>query len=132
MNIKEAARISRLPPKKIRFYEEIGQVRVQRAGNGYRRFEERDVCKLAFVGRARGLGFSVAECRELLALYEDRSLVIGDVGRIAEAMLARIEAKRRDLDALRRAVAKLKASCQADQRPDCPMLDDLEGRMHAG
>ena len=66
MNIKEVARISRVPAKTIRFYEEIGLVRVRRAGNGYRRFDERDLYKLAFIGRARGLGFSVADCRELL------------------------------------------------------------------
>lgn len=127
MNINEVARISRVPAKTIRFYEEIGLVRVRRAGNGYRRFDERDMYKLAFIGRARSLGFSVQDCRELLALYEDRNRASADVKRIAEATLERIDAKFLELDAMRRALTLLIASCDGDQRPDCPILDDLEG-----
>jgi Cu(I)-responsive transcriptional regulator len=129
MNINEVARISRLPAKTIRFYEAIGLVRLRRAGNGYRRFGERDLYKLAFIGRARRLGFSVQDCRELLALYEDRNRPNADVRRIAEATLERIDAKLVELDAMRRALTQLIASCHGDQRPDCPILDDLEGRM---
>lgn len=127
MNIKEVARISRVPTKTIRFYEEIGLVRVRRAGNGYRRFDERDLYKLAFIGRARGLGFSVADCRELLALSEGRNRASADLKRIAEAQLGPIEAKLRELEALQRVLAQLVASCHGDQRPDCPIFDDLEG-----
>ena len=132
MNINEVARISRLPAKTIRFYEAIGLVRLRRAGNGYRRFGERDLYKLAFIGRARRLGFSVQDCRELLALYEDRNRPTADVRRIAEATLERIDAKLVELDAMRRALTQLIASCHGDQRPDCPILDDLEGRMPRG
>ena len=127
MNINEVARISRVTAKTIRFYEEIGLVRVRRAGNGYRRFDERDMYKLAFIGRARSLGFSVQDCRELLALYEDLNRASADVKRIAEATLERIDAKLLELDAMRRALTLLIASCHGDQRPDCPILDDLEG-----
>lgn len=127
MNINEVARISRVPAKTIRFYEEIGLVRVRRAGNGYRRFDERDLYKLPFIGRARSLGFSVQDCRELLALYEDRHRASADVRRIAEATLERIDARLRELDAMRRALTQLIASYHGDLRPDCPVLDDLEG-----
>lgn len=132
MNINEVARICRVPAKTIRFYEEIGLVRLRRSGNGYRRFDERDMYKLAFIGRARGLGFSVQDCRELMTLYEDRSRASADVKCIAEATLERIDAKLRELDAMRPALALLVASCHGDQRPDCPILDDFEGRMPQG
>jgi MerR family transcriptional regulator, copper efflux regulator len=72
MNIKEVAEISRLSAKTIRFYEEIGLVRPGQAPNGYRRFSDRDLHKLAFVGHARSLCFTVEDCRTLLSLYEDR------------------------------------------------------------
>ena len=72
MNIKEVAEISRLSAKTIRFHEEIGLVRPGRASNGRRRFEDRDLHKLAFIGRAGSLGSSVEEdCRTLLSLYQD-------------------------------------------------------------
>ena len=71
MNIGEVAERSGIPPKTIRYYEDIGLVRPQRSGNGYRAFRETDLHKLAFLGRARALGFSIEDCRNLLNLYED-------------------------------------------------------------
>jgi MerR family transcriptional regulator, copper efflux regulator len=72
MNIGAAARRSGLPPKTIRYYEEIGLLTASRAANGYRDYSEADVQRLGFVQRARRLGFSVEECRQLLSLYSDR------------------------------------------------------------
>ena len=69
MNIGEVAERSGIPPKTIRYYEDIGLVRPQRSGNGYRAFAETDLHKLAFLGRARALGFSIEDCRTLLGLY---------------------------------------------------------------
>ena len=127
MNIKEVAGISRLPAKTIRFYEEIGLVRPGRAANGYRRFSEHDLHKLAFIGRARNLGFTVEDCRTLLSLYEDRGRASAEVKQIAENHLHRIEEKIVELQAMKRTLDELVASCRGDHRPDCPILEDLAG-----
>ena len=125
MNIKQVAEVSRLPAKTIRFYEDIGLVKPGRATNGYRRFTERDLHKLAFIGRARSLGFTVEDCRTLLSLYEDRDRASAEVKQIAEDHLSRIEAKLVELEAMKRTLRDLVRSCRGDQRPDCPILEDL-------
>ena len=127
MNIKEVAEISRVPAKTIRFYEEIGLVRPGRGSNGYRRFSERDLHKLAFIGRARGLGFTIEDCRTLLSLYEDRARASAEVKRVAEHHLDRVEAKIAELEAMKRVLSELVTSCRGDHRPDCPILEDLAG-----
>ena len=131
MNIKEVAALSRVPAKTIRFYEEIGLVKPGRADNGYRRFSERDLHKLAFIGRARSLGFTVEDCRTLLSLYEDRDRASAEVKRVAEEHLCRIEAKIAELEAIKRTLADLVKSCRGDHRPECPILEDLTGKMVA-
>ena len=125
VNIKEVAEVSRLPAKTIRFYEDIGLVKPGRATNGYRRFTERDLHKLAFIGRARSLGFTVEDCRTLLSLYEDRDRASAEVKQIAEDHLSRIEAKIVELEAMKRTLRDLVRSCRGDHRPDCPILEDL-------
>lgn len=128
MNIKDVAEISRLPAKTIRFYEDIGLVRPGRAPNGYRRFTERDLHKLAFIGRARSLGFTVEDCRTLLSLYEDRGRASAEVKQIAEDHLRRIEAKIVELEAMKGTLVELIDACLGDHRPDCPILEDLAGK----
>ncbi len=127
MNIGQAETLTGLPAKTIRYYEEIGLVVPARQGNGYRDYGETDVHKLAFLHRARGLGFSVEECRTLLSLYQDRHRASADVKTIAEGHLARIESKIAELQSLRRTLAHLIEACHGDARPDCPILDDLAG-----
>ena len=90
MNIKDVAERSGLPAKTIRYYEDIGLITPLRSANGYRAFRESDLHKLAFLARARGLGFSIEDCRKLLALYEDRSRASADVKSLAEAHLEQI------------------------------------------
>ncbi|WYK04349.1 Cu(I)-responsive transcriptional regulator [Cereibacter sphaeroides f. sp. denitrificans] len=125
MNIKEAGSRSGLPAKTIRYYEEIGLVRPMRDANGYRRFREDDLHKLAFLGRARSLGFSIEECRTLLALWEDRSRASADVKRLAERHLAQIAGKIAELQAMQTTLAHLVSACSGDDRPDCPILEGL-------
>ncbi|MET4101492.1 MerR family copper efflux transcriptional regulator [Roseovarius sp. MBR-78] len=125
MNIGDVAQRTGLPAKTIRYYEEIGLVRPLRETNGYRRFRESDVHKLGFLGRARSLGFSIEDCRGLLALYEDAGRASADVKRIAAAHLARIDAKIAELDAMRATLSHLVDACAGDHRPDCPILSDL-------
>ena len=126
MNIKEVAQASGLPAKTIRYYEEIGLIRPHRAANGYRSFEQADLHKLAFLGRARSLGFSIEECRALLALYEDKSRASADVKTMAQAHLHQIEAKIAELSAMRDTLSELVQACVGDDRPDCPILRGIE------
>jgi Cu(I)-responsive transcriptional regulator len=125
MNIGEVAAATGLPAKTIRYYEDIGLVTPPRDVNGYRAFRNRDLHRLAFLGRARSLGFSIADCRALLSLWEDQSRASAEVKGIAEAHLAAIGAKIAELRALEKTLAHLVHCCAGDDRPDCPILDDL-------
>lgn len=126
MNIGEAATRSGLPAKTIRYYEDIGLISApSRRPSGYRDYAARDVHVLRFLHRARDLGFSVEECRQLLALYNDRERASADVKKLAEERIAAIDEKIRQLGALRATLSDLARRCHGDDRPDCPILDDL-------
>lgn len=127
MNISEVAAASGLPAKTIRYYEDIDLVRPARSPNGYRTFTERDAHKLAFLSRARSLGFSIVECRALLSLYQDRDRASADVRQVAAAHLDRIAQKIAGLQTMQATLETLVARCHGDGRPDCPILDDLAG-----
>jgi len=127
MNISAVADRAGLPAKTIRYYEEIGLLRPERRANNYRDYSDRDLHTLRFLQRARGLGFSIQECRALLALYEDRNRASADVRRLAESRIADIDRKIAELNSLRATLAHLVAACHGDERPDCPILDDLAG-----
>ncbi|WP_296476587.1 Cu(I)-responsive transcriptional regulator [Roseinatronobacter sp.] len=125
MNISEVGKLSGLPPKTIRFYDDIGLIQPKRDTNGYRIFSESDLHRLAFLRRARALGFSVQECRQLLALYHDETRASSDVKALAREHLARIDQQLEELGQMRRTLADLIESCAGDNRPDCPILRDL-------
>lgn len=130
MNIGQAAHASGLTAKTIRYYEDIGLLRPPRDTNGYRVFRPSDIHKLAFLSRARGLGFSISECRTLLSLYEDETRASEDVKRLAQDHLARIDARIAELLSLRDTLADLVSSCAGNDRPDCPILADLAAGPH--
>jgi len=125
MNIGDVAALSGLPAKTIRYYEEIGLCVPPRAGNGYRVYRERDAHMLRFLARARSLGFSIEECRALVSLYQDSDRASADVKRLAQAHLADIDAKIRELKDMRAVIAHLVGACHGDARPDCPILEEL-------
>ena len=125
MNISDVARDTGLPPKTIRYYEEIGLIRPMRGENGYRVFRDSDVHKLAFLGRARTLGFSIEDCRTLLALYEDQDRASADVKQVAQDHLEQIEDKIAQLQSMQATLQHLVRECAGDNRPDCPILSDL-------
>ncbi len=125
MNIGDVAARSGIPPKTIRYYEDIGLVTPPRDTNGYRVFRETDMHKLAFMGRARALGFTIENCRNLLALWEDKERASADVRNIAKEHLAQIETKIADLNAMRDTLKTLVSSCSGDNRPECPILNNL-------
>jgi len=125
MNIGQASEHSGLAPKTIRYYEDIGLIRPDRGGNGYRDYAEADVHKLRFLQRSRGLGFSVEECRQLLALYEDKDRASSDVKELTQTKLTEIDRKIRELTELRRTLEHLVHACHGNDRPDCPILEEL-------
>ncbi len=127
MNIGEAAERAGLPIKTLRYYEEIGLVAPARQANGYRDYGEAEVHKLQFLQRARGLGFSIEDCRALLSLYEDRKRASADVKRLALARIEEIDRKLEELKGLRATLDSLARACHGDARPDCPILEDLAG-----
>jgi Cu(I)-responsive transcriptional regulator len=125
MNIGEASRRSGLPAKTIRYYEQIGLMTPARRDNDYRDYAERDVHELRFVARARALGFSIEECRRLLALYRDRTRSSADVREAAQRHLAQIRSKIAELREMERTLNRLVDACHGDDKPDCPILDGL-------
>lgn len=127
MNVSQAARHSGLPAKTIRYYEDVGLICPERAANGYRRYSDADIHSLAFLKRARGLGFSIEECRQLMTLYKDKGRASHDVREIAVAHIAAIDARLAELKSMRRTLDTLIHACHGDQRPDCPILDDMAG-----
>ena len=127
MKIGEASKRSGISERMIRHYEKIGLVApAARRDSGYRDYDERDVHTLRFIGRARDLGFGIDEIGQLLALWHDRSRSSADVKALALARAAELKRKATELDAMRRTLERLAAECHGDERPDCPILHDLE------
>jgi MerR family transcriptional regulator, copper efflux regulator len=128
VNIGAAAAASGVTAKMIRHYEAIGLLRAaQRRGNAYRDYGERDLHELRFIRRARRLGFSIAEIGELLTLWRDRSRPSREVKRIAEAHIGDLQSRVAEMQAMANMLRELVAACHGDDRPDCPILDDLAG-----
>jgi len=128
MNIGTAASKSGVPAKTIRYYESIGLIPpATRAENGYRHYTDVDVATLRFIQRARKLGFPVKDVGNLLELWRDRKRSSANVKRVALNHIGEIEKRVAELDSIRRTLVHLTDRCHGDQRPDCPILDDLSG-----
>lgn len=128
MKIGEASAASAVSQRMIRHYEKIGLMPpAARRESGYRDYDQRDVHTLKFIGRARDAGFPTEEIRQLLELWNDRERSSSDVKSLALARAAVLKRKARELDAMRRTLEDLAARCQGDDRPDCPIIGELEG-----
>lgn len=127
MNIGQAAGRANLPPKTIRYYEEIGLIKPARAENGYRDYSDDDIHRLAFLQRSRSLGFSIEECRLLLSLYGDDQRASADVKTLALEKVVEIDRKIDELKSLRTTLSTLAKQCQGNDKPNCPIIDDLAG-----
>lgn len=126
MNISAAAERSGVSAKMIRYYESIGLIRsADRRDNNYRDYGDSEVAMLQFVRRTRDLGFSLEEVRALLALWQDRKRSSREVRRLAAKHLSDLETKLAEMRAVARALKRLVDTCHGDDRPDCPILDDL-------
>ena len=128
MNIGQAAQHANLPPKTIRYYEDIALIKPDRAENGYRDYSEADVHRLRFIQRSRSLGFTIEECRTLLSLYEDKHRASADVKALARQKITEIERKMEELKSLRETLSVLVKHCHGDDRPDCPIIESLAGQ----
>ncbi|HTS91817.1 MAG TPA: Cu(I)-responsive transcriptional regulator [Stellaceae bacterium] len=128
MNIGTVSRATGLPAKTIRYYESIGLVApAERSAGNYRRYGESELMALRFVERARRLGFTLKEVSELLALWRDKSRQSAEVRALAQAQIRRLDARLRELRSMRRTLEHLVERCRGDERPDCPILDELAG-----
>jgi len=127
MNIGTVAERSGVPSKSIRYYESIGLINAaERRPNGYRSYSPHEMRTLAFIKRARSLGFSVEEVRDLLDLWRDRSRKSASVKAMAARHIEALERKIEELQSMHKALAELVRRCRGDSRPDCPILDDFE------
>ncbi len=126
MNIGQAAQASGVSAKMVRHYEALGLLpQIARTDSGYRQYDESAVHTLRFIRRARDLGFGMEEIRELLALWRDRSRPSAQVKRIAQAHAADLSRRIEEMQAMKRTLEQLADCCQGNERPECPILDDL-------
>ena len=126
MNIGQASKQAGVSQRMIRHYEAIGLIpKAARRDSGYREYNEKDVHTLRFIRRARDLGFPIEEIGTLLALWQDRSRASADVKALATARAEELRRKERQIQAMRRSLEELARNCHGDERPDCPILEDL-------
>jgi Cu(I)-responsive transcriptional regulator len=127
MTIGEAASRSGVSAKMIRHYEAIGLIAAERRANNYRTYDARDVAVLRFIRHARDLAFPLEDVRKLLALWRDRGRASSEVKRLALEHVQALEAKAAALNAMAGSLRHLANHCAGDDRPDCPILEELGG-----
>jgi Cu(I)-responsive transcriptional regulator len=128
MNIGAASSASGVSAKMIRHYEALGLVgAVRRSDAGYRQYDQTTVHLLRFIRRARDLGFDTKEIAALLALWNNKRRSSAEVKRIATAHVQALDERIAALQSMQRTLAHLAHSCHGDERPQCPILDDLAG-----
>ncbi|WP_077035361.1 Cu(I)-responsive transcriptional regulator [Pelomonas sp. KK5] len=126
MNIGEAAKATGVSAKMIRHYESVGLFPgPARTESGYRRYTERELATLRFIRQSRVLGFSIEQVRELLGLWQDRARPSRQVKALARAHMAALDAKLLELQQMKATLAHLVDCCRGDERPDCPILEEL-------
>ena len=127
MNIGEASNASGVSAKMIRYYEETGLIPAPtRTASGYRTYGPKELQLLRLLRRARDLGFPMEKVADLLALWRDRSRASADVKRLAQEQVAALEARIHEMEEMKATLAHLVHACHGDDRPDCPILAELE------
>jgi MerR family copper efflux transcriptional regulator len=126
VNIGTVAEMTGVSAKMVRHYESLGLLpRITRTDSGYRQYSEADVHTLHFIKRSRDLGFSMAEIAELVALWQNRRRTSASVKRIAQQHLDELAQRIEAMQSMQRSLHKLLHHCHGDERPECPILDDL-------
>ena len=132
VNIGAAAARSGVSAKMLRHYESLGLLgEVHRSDSGYRQYTEAEVHTLRFIKRSRDLGFSMAEIAELVDLWRNRTRASAQVKRIAQQHVDELGARIEAMQAMQRSLQQLLHHCHGDERPGCPILDDLAGTAHS-
>ena len=131
VNIGTAARLSGVSAKMVRHYEALGLLpTVGRTDSGYRQYSEAEIHTLRFIKRSRELGFSIERIRTLLALWSDRRRKSSDVKKLARQYIRELETDIEKLQSIRDELQHLAECCRGDQRPECPILDELAKAHH--
>jgi Cu(I)-responsive transcriptional regulator len=126
LGIGEAAKASGVSAKMIRHYESIGLIgQARRTDAGYRLYTGQNVQELQFIHRGRALGFTLEQIGTLLALWRDQERASKDVRAMAEQHIAVLDRKIREMQAMKRTLEQLAQACSGDNRPECPILDEL-------
>jgi len=126
VNIGEAARLSGVSAKMVRHYEGLGLLpAVARTDSGYRQYSEPEVHTLRFIKRSRELGFSMEEIGELVGLWQNRRRASANVRKIAQKHADELAQKIAAMEEMRKTLAHLIHCCHGDERPECPILEDL-------
>lgn len=126
MNIGQASKVSGVSAKMIRYYEQIKLISpAHRSQSSYRTYNENDIHTLQFMRGARDLGFSVEQMKTLLALWRDRSRASADVKAVALEHIAELERKAAAIAAMTRTLKHLANTCQGNDRPDCPIIEEI-------
>ncbi len=126
MNIGQAAKMSGINAKLIRHYESVGIIpKASRSEAGYRTYSETDVNILSFVKRSRNMGFSMKEIKKLVGLWRNKTRASSEVKSLATKHIDEMEKKIAELQGMVKSLKHLAKCCHGDQRPDCPILDDL-------
>lgn len=132
VNIGEAARQSGVSAKMLRHYESLGLLgEVARTDGGYRLYSAADVHTLRFIKRCRDLGFSMAEIGELVGLWQNKRRASANVKKVAQKHMDELSERIAAMQAMQRTLSTLLDCCHGDDRPDCPILDDLAGTQNA-
>ena len=130
MNIGEAAAASGVSAKMIRYHESIDLIApANRSDSGYRKYGDKEIQILRFIRRSRDLGFSIARIKTLLGLWADRSRQSADVKQLARQYIAELDHDIAKLQSIRAQLQHLTDCCHGDQRPDCPIIDDLASNL---
>ena len=126
MNIGEAAKKSGLSVKTVRYYDEINLIKpIKNRATNYRHYTTADLAKLQFIGKARRFNFSIKECKELLSLYENKNRSSKEVRNLTLTKIAEIDVKLIELENLREQLSHLVNCCKGNERPECPIIDEL-------
>jgi Cu(I)-responsive transcriptional regulator len=126
VNIGQAAQLSGVSAKMVRHYEGLGLLpRVSRTDSGYRQYNEADVHTLRFIRRARDLGFSMQEIAELVGLWQNRRRASSNVRRVAQKHSEDLAQRIAAMQEMQRTLQHLIHCCHGDERPDCPILEEL-------
>ena len=126
VQIGDAARLSGVSAKMVRHYEGLGLLPpVARTEGGYRLYGAADVHTLRFIKRARDLGFSMDEIAELVGLWQNRRRASASVRRVAQKHADELAQRITAMQEMQRTLQDLIHCCHGDERPECPILDEL-------